>query len=147
MVIASSEIYFLRFFLSGRWVNAEAAVLFAFFEVLLLRSCWEAILPTRFEVFSFLAIVQFLSIKIYIPFSPYGVPRFTMFLQHNHFCIGRCAEHTLHFFKLVDNKQRRCGVFFPVNSSESDFCLYHDRIAHHTLKKPCRFASNHGIYI
>ena len=48
--------YFLRFFLSGRWVNAEAAVLLAFFEVLLLRSCWEAILPTRFEVFSFFAI-------------------------------------------------------------------------------------------
>jgi hypothetical protein len=47
----------LRFFLSGRCVNAEAAVLLAFFDVLLLRNCWEAILPTRFEVFSFLAIL------------------------------------------------------------------------------------------
>jgi len=56
----------LRFFLSGRWVNAEAAVLLAFFEVLLLRSCWEAILPTRFEVFSFLAISKLL-FKIILP--------------------------------------------------------------------------------
>jgi len=66
----------LRFFLSGRWVNAEAAVLFAFFEVLLLRSCWEAILPTRFEVFSFRAIFIILSIKSYIPFSPLVSPDF-----------------------------------------------------------------------
>jgi len=65
--ISTLSYFALRFFLSGRWVNAEAAVLLAFFEVPLLRSCWEAILPTRFEVFSFLAIVQFLSIKSYIP--------------------------------------------------------------------------------
>jgi len=55
--------YLFLFFLSGRWVNAEAAVLLAFFEVVLLRSCWEAILPTRFEVFSFLAISKFLFSK------------------------------------------------------------------------------------
>jgi len=66
----SNESYFpLRFFLSGRWVNAEAAVLLAFFEVPLLRSCWEAILPTRFEVFSFRAIIQILSKKKFHSFS------------------------------------------------------------------------------
>ena len=50
------RVYFFRLFLSGRCVNAEPATLFTFLEVPLLRSNREAVLPTRMEVFSFLAI-------------------------------------------------------------------------------------------
>jgi len=49
--------YFFRFFLSGRWVSADPATDFDFFELFLSLSISEAIFPTRFDVFSFLAIL------------------------------------------------------------------------------------------
>lgn len=42
-------------------MRAEAATLFWRLVDLELRSCFEASLPTRFEVFSFLAIAKILS--------------------------------------------------------------------------------------
>jgi len=48
---------YLPFFLSGRCVKAEAATLRTFFDVLVRRS-FEAVVPTRFDVLSFLAIVR-----------------------------------------------------------------------------------------
>ncbi len=57
----ASRFNYLFFFLSGRCVRADPATLFAFFEALLLRSKLEAVLPTRFEVFSFRAILCVLS--------------------------------------------------------------------------------------
>jgi hypothetical protein len=47
---------YLRFFLSGRCVRAEPATLRTFFDLLVRRRS-EAVLPTRFDVLSFLAMV------------------------------------------------------------------------------------------
>jgi hypothetical protein len=55
----ASRFNYLFFFLSGRCVRADPATLFTFLEVLLLRSKLEAVLPTRLDVFSFLAIFLF----------------------------------------------------------------------------------------
>jgi hypothetical protein len=52
----SSSRLAIYFFLSCRWVRADPATLFPGFEVFGFESCFDALVPTGLDVFSFRAI-------------------------------------------------------------------------------------------